>query len=192
MDGYEYRVDSGDWDDATATTGGGSQSITTAEDGLAITVSVRAFGDSGDDDDATTPDVDESRLYGDEASITASSWPDVASATFDPTTVEEVDDATTDDDAENESVLTITMSNRAYAAYNLVLSVADDDHAGLVSFASRVTVPRGQDEVEVTITAVDDDQSSRGSWRHQHQREVRSGAGPGGGGGSGQPLRPAV
>ena len=120
---------------------------------------MRAYGDSDLDDDATTDDVNESRLYGDEASITASSWPIVASATFDPTTVEEVDDATTADDAENESVLTITMSNRAFEAYNLLLSVADDDHAGLVSFASRVTVPRGQDEVEVTITAVNDDKA---------------------------------
>ena len=159
VDGYEYRVDNGDWMDSDVPVNGGTQSITTTADGLAVTVSVRAYGDSGEDDDATTTDVDESRLYGDEASITASSWPDIGSATFDPTTVDEVDDDETDDVAENESVLTITMAGRAFEAYDLMISVADDDQAGLVSFASRVTVPRGQTEVEVTVTAVDDDKA---------------------------------
>ena len=159
VDGYEYRVDAGDWTDSDVPVNGGTQDITTTADGLAVTVSVRAWGDSGEEDDAATTDVDESRLYGDEASITASSWPDVSSTAFDPTTVEEVDDDETNDVAENESVLTITMAGRAFEAYDLVISVADDDQAGLVSFASRVTVPRGQTEVEVTVTAVDDDKA---------------------------------
>ena len=158
VDGYEYRVDAEDWTDSNVPVNGGTQDITTTADGLAVTVSVRAWGASGAADDPAT-DVNEARLYGDEASITASSWPDVSSAAFDPTTVEEVDDDETNDVAENESVLTITMAGRAFEAYDLVVSVADDDQAGLVSFASRVTVPRGQTEVEVTVTAVDDDKS---------------------------------
>ena len=156
VDGYQFsRVADPDpdnddhWTALTITPtnlAAGSQALTTGlVDGLQVTFSVRAYGTDPDVDNDTGTTVDESRVYGTAASITAMSWPDVT-VSIDQS-IPEGDDAT----------LTIG-SGVSVTDFDVILSVVDEAEAGLaalVTFDEKVTFRAGEQSKTVTVTAKD-------------------------------------
>ncbi|MXX71382.1 MAG: hypothetical protein F4205_14695, partial [Gemmatimonadetes bacterium] len=152
LTGYEYSVNStdgeaGTWVAATATPGGGSQTITTTEhagiqNGLDHTYWVRAVI-------GTAP--------GAATSITAAPWPTVTAAVA-PASVAEADNPVTTNVQEDTTRVTVSLTSgqAVYSAMRVRIGVVDEDDAALVSLAAtEVTFNAGATEASVLVTAVD-------------------------------------
>ena len=139
LTGYEFRTSGGSWSttDVVVTASGGSVPITTGlQNGVDETFWVR-----------TVPG-------GDSASVTGAPWPVISSVAFGPTSIAENDDPDTDG-AQDSTLVTITVGEVAYADFDVMLAVDDDDQAGLLTFPARATVRRGQTTATVVAMAVD-------------------------------------
>ncbi|MDE2805437.1 MAG: carboxypeptidase regulatory-like domain-containing protein [Gemmatimonadota bacterium] len=162
LTGYEWSAtgDDGSW--APANAGGTAITITGAggsltleagdglQNGLDQDIHVRAFSDP----DGTRGNADD--VVGAAASITAAPWPAITTVAAASTTISESAAASPTGPTETDTTtVTITVGAVAYEDFDVMLAVADEEQAGLLTFEGRATVRRGQTTAEVLVTAVD-------------------------------------
>ena len=147
--GYQTKIGNGDWTPNAGTASGGSLAITDGlTNGVPETISVRTVTSEDDGEGGTTA------TPGASAFITAAPWPAVTGLVFAPTSISEGDNPATDA-AEDSTQLTITVDASAFEDFNVMLAVADEDHADLVTFPATATIKRGQLTATVVMRAVD-------------------------------------
>ena len=152
--GYETKIGNGAWTPNTGTASGGSLEITDGlTNGVPETISVRTVTSEDDGEGGTTV------TPGASASITAAPWPAVSTLTFLPASISEGDDPDTDA-AEDSTQLTITVDASAFEDFDVMLTVVDEDHAGMVTFPGTATIRRGQTTATVVVEAVDNEKDA--------------------------------